>query len=327
MSDTEKMEEETMFSLEVVKEQLSGIDKLANADRVNILEAWGNEAEKEINIKIGIDDLKDSTAKQVIEGHVNYKLKLAGAKEIHVLFVENEKKIEEENILNTKTPPKFLAVASGKGGVGKSTVTANLAKALQRMGKQVAIIDADIYGPSIPGILGITEKPEKDDEKFIPADASGIKVMSMGFFQKYDEPVMWRGPMLGRMLETFFKQTRWGYVDVMLLDLPPGTGDIAIDVNTLVPNCQELIVTTPHPTAAYVAIKAGHMGKKLGQSVIGVIENMSYIELPDGTKQHLFGQGGGEKLAEDLSVPLIGVVPMGEHPDVFDDIAKKIMEQ
>ena len=316
-----------MFSIEEVKEKLKDIQSVAGENKVEIVDVSGKAEDKHINVKIAITDIQDNNTKQIIEGQATYKLKMAGAKSVGVLFVEAtaEEKAQEETLINRANPPRFIAVASGKGGVGKSTVTANLAKAMNRLGKKVAVVDADIYGPSIPGIMGITEKPKQVDGKFIPAQVEGIEVMSMEYFQDPNTPVMWRGPMLGRMLDVFFNQTKWSDVEVVFLDLPPGTGDIAIDVNNLVKDCKEIIVTTPHPVATHVAKRAGQMGKKLGQEILGVIENMAYFESPTGEKQYMFGQGGGQMLADELDVEVIGVIPMGEHPEKFDEIAKRLI--
>ncbi len=154
---------------------------------------------------------------------------------------------------NSKTT--FLAVASGKGGVGKSTVSVNLAVALARLGKKVGIIDADIYGFSVPDMMGIEKRPIVRGDKIIPVERLGVKVISMGFFVEDNAPVIWRGPMLGKMLNHFFTEVEWGDLDYLVLDLPPGTGDVALDVHSMLPSCKEIIVTTPHPTAAFVAAR------------------------------------------------------------------------
>ncbi|EPO9374697.1 P-loop NTPase [Listeria monocytogenes] len=219
-----------------------------------------------------------------------------------------------DNILSETSETKFLAIASGKGGVGKSTVSANLAVALAKQGKKVGLLDADIYGFSIPVLLGTTESPRKENGQIIPVETQGIQMISMDFFVESGEPVIWRGPMLGKMIKMFLEEVRWGKLDYLLIDLPPGTGDVALDIHTLIPKCNELIVTTPHYAAASVASRAGYMAAKNNRKIIGVIENMSYLTLADGQVLKVFGQGGGEKVAADLETQLLIQMPI-EQPE------------
>ncbi|EPU3314352.1 P-loop NTPase [Listeria monocytogenes] len=219
-----------------------------------------------------------------------------------------------DNILSETSETKFLAIASGKGGVGKSTVSANLAVALAKQGKKVGLLDADIYGFSIPVLLGTTESPRKENGQIIPVETQGIQMISMDFFVEPGEPVIWRGPMLGKMIKMFLEEVRWGKLDYLLIDLPPGTGDVALDIHTLIPKCNELIVTTPHYAAASVASRAGYMAAKNNHKIIGVIENMSYLTLVDGQVLKVFGQGGGEKVAADLETQLLIQMPI-EQPE------------
>ncbi|EAD7212191.1 Mrp/NBP35 family ATP-binding protein [Listeria monocytogenes] len=219
-----------------------------------------------------------------------------------------------DNILSETSETKFLAIASGKGGVGKSTVSANLAVALAKQGKKVGLLDADIYGFSIPVLLGTTESPRKENGQIIPVETQGIQMISMDFFVEPGEPVIWRGPMLGKMIKMFLEEVRWGKLDYLLIDLPPGTGDVALDIHTLIPTCNELIVTTPHYAAASVASRAGYMAAKNKHKIIGVIENMSYLTLADGQVLKVFGQGGGEKVAADLETQLLIQMPI-EQPE------------
>lgn len=214
-------------------------------------------------------------------------------------------------LLSPESKVQFLAVASGKGGVGKSTVTVNLAVALARLGKKVGIIDADIYGFSVPDMMGIENRPELVDKRIVPVERFGVKVISMGFFVEDNSPIIWRGPMLGKMLRNFFSEVEWGELDYMLLDLPPGTGDIALDVHQMIPQSKELIVTTPHATAAFVAARAGAMALHTNHEIVGVIENMSYYETSAGEKDYVFGRGGGAKLAEELHTDLLAQIPLG----------------
>ncbi|EAC7955253.1 P-loop NTPase [Listeria monocytogenes] len=219
-----------------------------------------------------------------------------------------------DNILSETSETKFLAIASGKGGVGKSTISANLAVALAKQGKKVGLLDADIYGFSIPVLLGTTESPRKENGQIIPVETQGIQMISMDFFVEPGEPVIWRGPMLGKMIKMFLEEVRWGKLDYLLIDLPPGTGDVALDIHTLIPKCNELIVTTPHYAAASVASRAGYMAAKNNHKIIGVIENMSYLTLADGQVLKVFGQGGGEKVAADLETQLLIQMPI-EQPE------------
>ncbi|WP_082911797.1 Mrp/NBP35 family ATP-binding protein [Enteractinococcus helveticum] len=214
------------------------------------------------------------------------------------------------------TLTQIYAVASGKGGVGKSTITANLAVGLAERGLAVGLIDADIHGFSIPGLLGVTAKPTKVEDLIMPPVAYGVKVMSIGMFLDSDQPVAWRGPMLHRALEQFVTDVYWGDLDVLLIDLPPGTGDIAISTSQLLPNAQLLVITTPEHTAAQVAARAGQLSTQTNQPVTGVIENMGPMRLPDGTVVEVFGSGGGQavstRLTEvlDKDVPLLGSIPL-----------------
>ena len=230
--------------------------------------------------------------------------------------------LEAHPLLRPDSGVQFIAIASGKGGVGKSTVTVNLAAALARLGKRVGIIDADIYGFSVPDMMGIEERPIIENERIVPIERFGVKVMSMGFFVEDNSPVVWRGPMLGRMLRNFFAEVEWGELDYMLLDLPPGTGDVALDIHQMIPQSKEIIVTTPHATAAFVAARAGAMAVKTEHEILGVIENMSYYVCPScGGRDYVFGRGGGARLAETLHTDLIAQIPLGvpdNHPSEPD---------
>ncbi|WP_035453771.1 Mrp/NBP35 family ATP-binding protein [Alicyclobacillus herbarius] len=212
---------------------------------------------------------------------------------------------------------EFIAVASGKGGVGKSTVTANLARALAHQGVKVGVIDADIYGFSIPSIFGIKkQRPTVIDDLIIPIEVEGVKVISMDFFVPENNPVVWRGPMLGKMLRNFFGEVHWGDVELVLLDLPPGTGDIALDVHQLLPKSKEIIVTTPQTDAADVAVRAGLMGIRTQHEILGVVENMAWYECAGcGERAYLFGRGGGDRVAAELRSPVLAQIPMAALAD------------
>jgi len=211
---------------------------------------------------------------------------------------------------------RVYCVASGKGGVGKSSVTVNLAAAMAARGLSVGVVDADIYGHSVPRMLGTTDRPTKVENMIMPPQAHGVKVISIGMFTPGNDAVVWRGPMLHRALQQFLADVYWGDLDVLLLDLPPGTGDIAISTAQLVPNAELLVVTTPQTAAAEVAERAGSIALQTRQRLAGVVENMSWMELPDGTRMEVFGSGGGQAVADSLSralgapVPLLGQVPL-----------------
>ena len=252
----------------------------------------------------------------------------------------------ESPLLNERSEVEFIAIASGKGGVGKSTVTVNLAAALARQGKRVGIIDADIYGFSVPDMMGIEERPEVVADRVIPIERHGVKVISMGFFVEDNSPVVWRGPMLGKMLRNFFAEIEWGELDYLLLDLPPGTGDVALDIHQMIPQSKEIIVTTPHATAAFVAARAGTMAIKTEHKILGVVENMAWYENKDGERDYIFGRGGGGRLAETLNAELLAQIPLGapdnhvSEPDfspslykaetptgqLYDAMAKRVLE-
>ena len=212
---------------------------------------------------------------------------------------------------------RVIAVTSGKGGVGKSSMTANLAAAMTQAGLKVGVMDADIYGFSIPRMLGVDHDPQVIDGMIIPpVGASGIKVMSIGMFVPDGQPVIWRGPMLHRALQQFLADVFWGDLDVLLIDMPPGTGDVAISIAQLLPNSEVLVVTTPQVAAAEVAERAGSIASQTQQKVIGVVENMSYLPQPDGSQLELFGSGGGASVSARLTaqlgyeVPLLAQVPL-----------------
>ncbi|MGY0501349.1 Mrp/NBP35 family ATP-binding protein [Nocardia sp. FBN12] len=211
---------------------------------------------------------------------------------------------------------RVYAVASGKGGVGKSSVTANLAVALAQRGLSVGVLDADIYGHSIPRMLGSDAKPTQVERMIMPPVAHDVKMISIAQFTQGNTPVVWRGPMLHRALQQFLADVFWGDLDVLLLDLPPGTGDVAISIAQLIPGAEILVVTTPQPAAAEVAERAGAIALQTRQRIAGVVENMSWLALPDGSRMEFFGSGGGQEVADRLTravganVPLLGQVPL-----------------
>ena len=205
---------------------------------------------------------------------------------------------------------RVIAICSGKGGVGKSSVTANLGVSLARLGRSVGIIDADVWGFSIPKMLGVDRQPTVIDETMLPPEIHGVAVMSMDFFVQPDQAVIWRGPMLHKAIEQFLADVHWGDPDYLLVDMPPGTGDIAISMSQFLPRAQAIVVTTPQPTAQRVAKRAALMARKVNQEVLGVIENMSWFTGDDNRRYLIFGEGGGQSLADELDVPLLGQIPL-----------------
>lgn len=308
-----------------------------------------------VSLKIAL--AKINTAEQMkVQQEIVHKLKEKGAESVGLRFEAlTDAELDElgglsetggSSLLSKNSKTVFIAIASGKGGVGKSTVSVNLAVALQRLGKKVGILDADIYGFSVPDMMGIEDRPTLEGKSIKPVDRFGVKVISMGFFVEDNSPVIWRGPMLGKMLNNFFSEVDWGELDYLILDLPPGTGDVAMDIHAMIPHSKEIIVTTPHPTAAFVAARAGAMAIKTEHDILGVIENMSYYKSrKTGEIEHVFGKGGGEKLSETLGTELLGQVPLqqpdedpnefapsvyaGEHPNgqVYLQIAQKIIDK
>ncbi|MEY2567485.1 MAG: ATP-binding protein involved in chromosome partitioning [Actinomycetota bacterium] len=240
---------------------------------------------------------------------------------------------------------RVLAISSGKGGVGKSSVTVNTAIALQKLGHQVAVLDADVYGFSIPRMLDIDQEPVVIDDMIVPPVAHDVSVISIGFFVGEDQPVIWRGPMLHKALEQFLADVYWGEPDFLLVDMPPGTGDVAISMANYLPRAETYVVTTPQPAAQRVAQRTALMARKLNLPLFGVIENMSWFTGDDGTRYELFGAGGGQLLATELDVPLVGQIPLvpalreggdvgtpvtisdpdGEASQAFDAIARHIV--
>ncbi|KGP89695.1 chromosome partitioning protein ParA [Pontibacillus chungwhensis BH030062] len=287
------------------------------------------EEKNHVSVKIAIAQPNTAEQMQFQQEIVNV-LKGAGVATVGLRFNQLSDEIlqqyagaseESESLLEGNTGTTFIGIASGKGGVGKSTVTVNLATSLARLGKKVGIIDADIYGFSVPDMMGIEERPVVRGEQIIPVERFGVKVISMGFFVEDNSPIIWRGPMLGKMLTSFFKEVEWGDLDYLLIDLPPGTGDVALDLHSMLPSCKEVIVTTPHPTAAFVAARAGQMAIKTEHEILGVIENMAYFQSAlTGQKEFVFGQGGGPKLAEQLQTEVLGQLPLQqpyEEEDIF----------
>ncbi len=211
---------------------------------------------------------------------------------------------------------RVIAVASGKGGVGKSSLTANLAAAFSGLGHKTGVLDADVYGYSIPTMLGIDQRPVAVDKMIVPPVRGDLKVMSIGFFLEDNSPVMWRGPMLHRALEQFLSDVHWGELDTLVVDMPPGTGDVAISLGQLLPRAEAVVVTTPHRAAQQVAVRAAHMARKTNMRLLGVVENMSFRA---GSGEQLFGSGGGDELAREVETTLLGRIPFDPQLAAYAD--------
>lgn len=277
-----------------------------------------DEENNVVTVIIGLEDVKDDYKKYVTRALAKLiKIEL-GFQGLKTEFQLNKL---SESILAREV--RYIGVASGKGGVGKSTVTANLAYALRRLGKKVGIIDADIYGSSIPTILDMEITPVRGtaDDKIIPYEKDGIELISTEFFLTPDKPLMWRGPMLGKMLNHFFYDVMWDdAIEYILVDLPPGTGDVALDIQKLIPSCKMIIVTTPHPSASHIAVKAGFAAEQLKHELIGVVENMSFL-MHNDERINVFGEGGGKIVADKLKTQVLSTIPLGQpksHISIFD---------
>jgi len=335
-----------MITKEQVLEALKGVEdpeihqSLVELNMVRNIRIDGDRVSLEVVLTIPGCPLKSKIGEDVENA-----LKALGAKDVDVTFgsmTEQERAAlaqklqgnrdaltldpqkQKSPLLASDSKTKFIAIASGKGGVGKSTVSVNLAVALARMGKKVGLIDADIYGFSVPDMMGIDHQPTVLDKLILPVERFGVRVISMGFFVPDNAPVVWRGPMLGKMLKTFFEEVHWGELDYMLLDLPPGTGDMALDVHNTIPQSKEIIVTTPHATAAFVAARAGSMALKTNHEILGVVENMSYFECESGEKAYIFGKDGGVKLADELRTELLSQIPIGAPERTDDEFAPSV---
>lgn len=264
-----------------------------------------SEVKEKISALPGISQVKVVLTEMSAEQKADLRKKLRGGMAPKVIPFTRK-----ENLT------RVYAISSGKGGVGKSSVTVNLAAAMAKNGKKVGIVDADIYGFSIPQMMGVTTPPQVLEGMLIPPVAHGVKVISIGMFMEENTPVIWRGPILHRALEQFFADVHWGDLDVLFIDLPPGTGDVPISIAQLIPKSEIIVVTTPQTAAVEVAERAGLMAKQTQQRVVGVVENMSYLELPDNTRMPIFGSGGGKEVAEQLSsileykVPLLAEIPL-----------------
>jgi ATP-binding protein involved in chromosome partitioning len=322
--------EQVMQALEQVIDPELG-RSVVELDMVRRLALDGGRVHVEIALTVAGCPLRSS-----FENQVERALgPLAGVEEVGLSF--SVMTPEEKTALTTKlrggvaerTPgvsvdakTRVVAVASGKGGVGKSSLAANLAASFSILGHRAGILDADVYGYSIPHMLGIHQRPVAVDNMIVPPVRGDLKVMSIGFFLDANSPVMWRGPMLHRALEQFLSDVHWGDLDVLVVDMPPGTGDVAISLGQLLPRAEAIVVTTPHRAAQQVAVRAAQMARKTNMRLLGVVENMSYLT---GSGEELFGTGGGEALAAEIEAPLLARVPFDPQLAALADAGEPIV--
>ncbi|MCX6835869.1 MAG: Mrp/NBP35 family ATP-binding protein [candidate division Zixibacteria bacterium] len=315
-----------MLTEQTVMHVLSGIQDpelkkpLTELDMVRYVRIDDGRVEVGITLTVPGCPLKAKISEDVTSG---VKL-IEGVKSVNVQFdvMTDEQRARLKEKLGMATAPgqqtasivkyakRFIAVSSGKGGVGKSTVTANIAVALARMGKKVGVLDADVYGFSIPRMLGITGQPTVIDEKIVPLRmGDNLQVVSMGFFIDEDEAVIWRGPLLHKAINQFINDVMWDNLDYLFLDLPPGTGDVTLTIAQSIPSAELLVVTTPQATATHVAGRVAKLAERTNLKVLGVIENMAYYET-NGQREYIFGKDGGKNLAKQLGVDLLGEIPL-----------------
>lgn len=266
------------------------------------------------------DDLEQAAREAV--------LSLPGVNSVHIKVVAEPPSPEQKAQPKPVLPFRYsIAIASGKGGVGKTTVAVNLAVALAKMGASVGLLDADIYGPNVPVMMGVDYLPSVDDGKIKPAEAYGVKLMSIGFLLKPGQPVIWRGPMLHTAISQFLNDVAWGPLDYVIIDLPPGTGDAQLSLAQLIPLTGGIIVTLPQRVSVEDASRGLAMFQELKVPILGVIENMSYLEMPDGSRLEIFGAGGGTWLAEHAGVPLLNSIPMDPQARIGGDEGKPVVAE
>ncbi|MBD3258528.1 P-loop NTPase [candidate division GN15 bacterium] len=348
-----------MVTKESVMHVLSGVNDpelgkpLTELDMVKFVEIEGGDVTVGVTLTVPGCPLKDRITSDIREG---VEL-IEGVDSVKVEFdvMNDEQRARLKEKLGMGAEPeaaprpivtvakRFIAVSSGKGGVGKSTVTTNLAAALARLGKKVGLLDADVYGFSIPRMLGVSGEPTGIDDKLVPLKkGDNIQVVSMGFFVDEDEPVIWRGPLLHKAVNQFITDVLWEDLDYLFLDLPPGTGDVTLTIAQAIPAAEMLVVTTPQATATHVAGRVAKLAEKTNLSLLGVVENMAYYD-NNGEREYIFGKGGGKELADRLGVDLFGEIPLevsirqgsdegkpvatdgtDEQVKLFEDIAKRI---
>jgi ATP-binding protein involved in chromosome partitioning len=306
--------EELLKALEAVIDPELG-RSIVELDMLRRAELENGRADVEIALTVPGCPLKASFERQVEEalrplegvGEVALSFTVLTPEEKAALTAKLRGGVRERTPgISVSSDTRVLAIASGKGGVGKSSLSANLAAAFSSLGHRTGILDADVYGYSIPHMLGIRQRPVAVDQMIVPPVRGDLKVMSIGFFLDENSPVMWRGPMLHRALEQFLSDVHWGDLDVLVVDMPPGTGDVAISLGQLLPRAEAVVVTTPHRAAQQVAVRAAQMARKTNMRLLGAVENMSYLV---GSGEELFGSGGGPALSEEIDAPLLARIP------------------
>lgn len=329
-----------MLTKEKVMEVLSGIDDpelrkpLTELDMVKFVNIDGGQVTIGISLTVPGCPLKHRITNDVATGVKQIEGVESVAVEFDVMTDQQRERLKEKLGMTgqparqaayvANIAKRFIAVSSGKGGVGKSTITVNLAAALARMGKRVGLLDADVYGFSIPHMLGVEGQPTVIDDKIVPLrKGNNIQVVSMGFFVGIDEPVVWRGPLLHKAISQFLTEAMWDNLDYLFLDMPPGTGDVTLTIAQIIPSAELLVVTTPQATATHVAGRVALLAEKTQLRVLGVIENMAYFE-SNGQREYIFGRHGGQKLAERLGVPLLGEIPLLTSIREASDVGKQV---
>jgi ATP-binding protein involved in chromosome partitioning len=318
----EAMEETTQLSEALVRTALEAVNDpelhrpITELDMVRAVLVDGGRVRLSIALTVPGCPLKAT-----IENDVTHAVRSLGADDVRIEFTtmtDDERASlrrrlhggRAESVADVFQGSRVIAISSGKGGVGKSSVSTNLAVALARRGKRTALIDADVYGFSVPRMIGIDRKPVIIDRMIVPPQAHDVAVISIGFFANENDPVIWRGPMLHKALTQFVTDVYWDDPEVVIVDMPPGTGDVSLTMAQFLPASEVVVVTTPQPAAQRVAQRAAYMARKVNLTVTGVIENMSWFTGRDGFRYHLFGDGGGELLAKELRVPLLGRIPL-----------------
>lgn len=306
MNDKNKnLEEKVLQALSKVQEPELHND-LISLNMVRDMEVMGDQAAFTIILTTPACPLKD----QILNEAKEAVLAIEGINQVDITIDANVPSDGRSRGLLELPIKNAIAVASGKGGVGKSTVSVNIAVVLAKSGAKVGLLDADIYGPNIPVMMGVDHLPPIEGEKMLPAQAYGVKIMSIGFLVKTNQPLIWRGPMLHSAIRQFLTDVNWGELDYLIVDLPPGTGDAALSLVQSLPLTGGLIVTLPQQVSLDDARRSLEMFRQLNVNIFGVVENMSYLELPNGERLDIFGSGGGERLANESGVPFIGAIPV-----------------